>query len=208
MGNVLWMGCFEWLNNSLVVYMTLRLWFLVFSLIWFLSSFAKWTVSARAQSNENSQRDVPAVEDVALTMPATMNGNVLIAGNSPVTERSTPPTDNSPKRTRIASDAPLVVKTSQSSCSCVLWAHAKLGVSFSVGLAKNHPMNTKTPSVGDIVVTHESSAGWNTGHLAVVTAVQEKGIVVSEGNYVRCKETHGRFISFSSGLIRGYWRKT
>lgn len=89
--------------------------------------------------------------------------------------------------------------------SCVNYAHAVVGIKQPIGWARNQPINSKQPAVKSIVVTTESSVGTRSGHLAVVTEVKPDGIVVSEANYVRGKITHGRFIAFNSGKIRGYY---
>jgi hypothetical protein len=85
--------------------------------------------------------------------------------------------------------------------SCVNYAHAVVGIKQPIGLAKNQPMNSKTPTEGAIVVTNESSAG----HLAIITEVREDGIVLKEANYTHGKITEGRFLAFDSGRIRGYF---
>lgn len=98
-------------------------------------------------------------------------------------------------------------ETSNLASSCVNYAHAVLGIKQPIGWARNQPINSKEPVENSIVVTTESSVGTSSGHLAVVTEVKTDGIVVSEANYIRGKITHGRFIAFDSGLIRGYYHK-
>lgn len=59
------------------------------------------------------------------------------------------------------------------------------------------------PRVGSVVVTSESSAGTNTGHVAYIEDVRDGYIYVVESNYVRLTVSHGR-IPIGSPLIRGY----
>jgi hypothetical protein len=86
-------------------------------------------------------------------------------------------------------------------CSCVSFARWKTGINVgSIGVARNHPVNSHTPSVGAIVVTYESYAG----HLAVVTAVDGQYISVIEANHIHC-QVGTRTIRIDSPLIKGYY---
>lgn len=86
-------------------------------------------------------------------------------------------------------------------CSCVSFAKATSGINVGpIGMAKNHPINSQTPEIGEIVITNESPAG----HLAVVTAVDNSTITVSEANYIPCK-TDTRTLKKTSPVIRGYY---
>jgi len=86
-------------------------------------------------------------------------------------------------------------------CSCVLFARARSGINVGrIGLAKNHPINSREPKPGSIVVTKESSAG----HVAYVTAVTDTEIVIEEANYHRCQKGT-RTLSKTSSVIRGYF---
>lgn len=92
-------------------------------------------------------------------------------------------------------------------CSCVTTAKALSGINIgSIGAARNHPTNSKTPTVGAIVKTTESSWGANTGHLGVVTAVSDTAITIKDGNYWGCTLTQ-RTLPRDSRLIVGYYTR-
>lgn len=91
--------------------------------------------------------------------------------------------------------------TGYNPCSCVTYARWKSGINVgSIGFARNHPINSHIPQVGAIMVTSESAAG----HVAVVTAVNNTTLTVSEANYVRCKVS-SRTLAKDSAFIRGYY---
>ncbi len=85
-------------------------------------------------------------------------------------------------------------------CSCVYFAKAITGYNKTVGAARNWPINTKIPLVGEVVVTKESY----TGHVIVITAVRPGEIDIVEGNYLHCKATQ-RTLPLTDPLIKGYW---
>ena len=88
-------------------------------------------------------------------------------------------------------------------CSCVSYARWRSGIDVgSIGVARNHPVNSKTPSVGAIVVTYESGAG----HLAYVVNFDDQFIYLDEANYSKCSVTHNRALSINSRLIKGYFK--
>jgi hypothetical protein len=86
-------------------------------------------------------------------------------------------------------------------CSCVSYARWKSGINVGpIGKAKNHPIDSDTPTVGGLVITNESGAG----HLAVIKQVWAETIVVDESNYVPCKVS-SREIRRDSPSIIGYY---
>ena len=87
-------------------------------------------------------------------------------------------------------------------CSCVSYARYRTGINVgSIGVARNHPVNSQTPKVGAILITYESSAG----HASVVVGFDSEYVYVDEANYSRCKLTKGRAIRLNSKLIKGYY---
>jgi len=90
-------------------------------------------------------------------------------------------------------------------CSCVLFAKRLTGFTQSVGYAKNWPRNTETPQVGGVVITSESS-GYNTGHVAVISAIEGDTLTLQEANFERCKHT-SRKIKVDDKIILGYWHE-
>lgn len=121
--------------------------------------------------------------------------NALVTTASPLTVITPQPV----LKTRISKNNRYSVAS-----SCVEYAHQTLGIKQSIGYAKNQPINSKTPVENSIVVTTE---GKGTGHLAIVTKVEDSGIYVKESNYVSGRITSGRFIAFDSGKIKGYYTK-
>lgn len=86
-------------------------------------------------------------------------------------------------------------------CSCVSYAKWKSGINVgSIGAAKNHPINSKEPKVGGLVILRESAFG----HLAEVSQVWEETIVISESNHIPCK-TGTREINRNDNKIIGYY---
>lgn len=86
-------------------------------------------------------------------------------------------------------------------CSCVSYArwYSKINVG-SIGLAKNHPINSNRAKPGAIVITSES----HSGHVAVVLQVNGDEILITEANYKPCQVSQ-RTLSIYSPLIRGYY---
>ncbi len=94
-----------------------------------------------------------------------------------------------------------VTKRSGVACSCVMAARAITGINVGpIGYARNHPINSRKPRVGSIVVLR---SGW-TGHVAAVTAVHGNSITIKEGNWRPCQWTT-RTLSINSKIIRGYY---
>lgn len=85
-------------------------------------------------------------------------------------------------------------------CSCVLYAKTLTGYEKSIGLAKNWPINNQTPQIGAVVILNESYLG----HVAVVEAVFENTIVITEANYIPCK-VGSRELNKNDKNIRGYY---
>ncbi len=98
----------------------------------------------------------------------------------------------------VVDSAATAIKLYPYSGQCVPFARAITGIQIS-GAARSVPVTSRTPAVGSIVITYESSAG----HAAVVTAVHDDIIHVLEGNYF-----HGwaseRDIPIRSTAIKGY----
>lgn len=88
-------------------------------------------------------------------------------------------------------------------CSCVSYARWRSGINVgSIGVARNHPVNSQTPSIGAIAITYESSAG----HLSYIVDMDDTYIYVDEANYTRCRVTYRRAIPINSKLIKGYYK--
>lgn len=88
-------------------------------------------------------------------------------------------------------------------CSCVSYARYRSGINVgSIGVARNHPVNSQTPSIGAIVITYESKAG----HLSYIIDIDANYIYVDEANYSRCRVTYRRAIPINSPLIKGYYK--
>lgn len=83
-----------------------------------------------------------------------------------------------------------------------------MGVSFGVPRASLIPVTTKTPAVGAAILTYENSSGTRSGHVGVVTAVDEtkKTVTFVEANYVSCTVTV-RTLARNDSRIRGYWAR-
>lgn len=97
----------------------------------------------------------------------------------------------------------LAPPTGYDACSCVSYARWRSGINVgSIGQAKNHPINSQTPTVGALVITSESEAG----HLAVVSALDDMFIYLDEANYSSCRVTISRPLLRTSSLIKGYYQ--
>lgn len=93
--------------------------------------------------------------------------------------------------------------TNYNACSCVSYARWRSGINVgSIGVARNHPVNSQTPSIGAIAITYESSAG----HLSYIVDIDANYIYVDEANYSRCRVTYRRAIPINSKLIKGYYK--
>lgn len=94
-------------------------------------------------------------------------------------------------------------QTSLNLCSCVLYLEQKYGFNIgSIGQAKNWPINSQTPEVGEVVITSES----NLGHVAKIMDIREGNLILDESNYSKCQHTTGRKLPIDSPLIKGYWK--
>jgi len=97
------------------------------------------------------------------------------------------------------------IKPTNTNCWCVPWVKAQLGITESMGDAKDWKPNTQIPTIGAVVITRESSLG----HVGLVTDYDPaQGIItISEKNFVHCTVTHGRKLSVNNPTIVGYWVK-
>lgn len=87
-------------------------------------------------------------------------------------------------------------------CNCVSFARWKTGVNTgSIGVARNHPINSQIPKAGAIVVMDSK---YPSGHLAVVTEVADETISIIEANATPC-QVSSRTMSKSNKLILGYY---
>ena len=97
------------------------------------------------------------------------------------------------------------IKGVKEACSCVLFAKKLTGYNKSVGYAKNWPVNSKTPVVGGVVITNESSSGsYQTGHVAYILKIEGETMTLIEGNYKRCQKST-RTMNIDDKKIIGYW---
>lgn len=85
-------------------------------------------------------------------------------------------------------------------CSCVVYAKALTGYTAPVGAARNWPVNSLVPHVGDVVVMNIGPYG----HTAVITAVYDGKIDIVEANFLSCTVTH-RTLSAYDKDITGFW---
>ncbi|MGE0126670.1 MAG: CHAP domain-containing protein [Blastocatellales bacterium] len=92
--------------------------------------------------------------------------------------------------------------TAYNPCNCVAYVSWRThgNVVRGIGLARNHPINSKLPEVGAILITNESASG----HLAYVQEVARETITISEANYERCA-FGTRTIRQDSPVIIGYY---
>ncbi len=86
-------------------------------------------------------------------------------------------------------------------CSCVNYVKSRLGMTGSIGMARNWPTNSKEPHIGGVVVTYESGAG----HVALIIGLEGDNLVLDEANYSRCRHTSGRRLNKHSGVIKGFY---
>lgn len=86
-------------------------------------------------------------------------------------------------------------------CSCVGLAKELTGFNKVVGLAKNWPINSDTPTVGGVVITNENQ---KFGHVAFITKINYNTIVVVEANYQPCRFS-SRTMPINSDKIIGYY---
>lgn len=96
---------------------------------------------------------------------------------------------------------PIKPKPVQTNCQCVPYIKALLGITESIGAAKNWEPNTQIPTIGAVVITVESSLG----HVGLVTDIQDGYLIISEKNFTPCTVTHGRRLSVNSPVVIGYW---
>lgn len=85
-------------------------------------------------------------------------------------------------------------------CSCILYARA-LGVAIPNSTDAVDLKPNSVPVVGGLVLLTYSSG---ISHVAVITALLEGGVMVTEANYRRCKEGQ-RLISWKDPNLRGFW---
>lgn len=89
---------------------------------------------------------------------------------------------------------------SPNATNCVKYLESiGIDVPNGYGLAKNIPVSTKTPHVGAIMVSFESTAG----HVSVVREVRADTLVIEDGNYFSGYRTI-RIINRNSSLIKGF----
>lgn len=86
-------------------------------------------------------------------------------------------------------------------CSCVSYVRYITGINTgTIVYAKNHPVNSKIPTKGAIVVFYGGVAG----HLALVLEVYPDGsFLVTESNFIRC--TVGQRVITNFSNIKGYY---
>lgn len=102
----------------------------------------------------------------------------------------------------LAEHKPVVkIKQVKTNCQCVPYVKAQLGITESIGNAKDWKPNTQIPTIGAVVITRESSLG----HVGLVTDIQNGYLIISEKNYTPCTVTHGRWLSVNSPAVIGYW---
>ena len=80
------------------------------------------------------------------------------------------------------------------------WQFVKSQVIQGTGFAKNHPINSKIPTVGAVMISYEGY----TGHYAKVLAVFRDEFVVGEFNYKHGYYTE-RVIPNNYKLIKGFY---
>ena len=83
-------------------------------------------------------------------------------------------------------------------CSCVQYAKAVLGVTGTLGNAKDIIPTTASPSYGSLVITSDGG-----GHVGVVVSKSAETITITEANYDTCASS-SREIPLKSPKIKGY----
>jgi len=88
-------------------------------------------------------------------------------------------------------------------CSCVSYSRWRTGINVgSIGVAANHPVNSKTPSVGAIIVLHSKPDG----HLGAVESFTDTTVTFSDCNQdFKCK-CGTRTYSLTDSRIVGYYK--
>ena len=88
--------------------------------------------------------------------------------------------------------------------SCVCWVKAQLGLTESVGDARNWRIGTKLdyPVAGSVMVENIT----RNGHVSLVEKVDETNntIYIKEANYIPSKVSH-RIVNIDSKNIIGFW---
>jgi surface antigen len=140
------------------------------------------------KQQENEQATKP-------TKPKPTKPTPKVVAKTPTT--SPKPVKKAPTGVVVSTDG-----TITNLCSCVTFAKQRSGINVgSIGVARNHPINSQTPKVGGIVVLREGKVG----HVAVVIGVENGSIILDEANYVHCHRTTGRTLPLDSPDIRGYF---
>lgn len=84
-------------------------------------------------------------------------------------------------------------------CSCIKTARL-LGANIPMGTNASDLKPNSTPVVGGLVLLSYSKAH----HVAYIAELQEKGVLIREGNYKRCEYTE-RLIPYDYKYITGFW---
>lgn len=86
-------------------------------------------------------------------------------------------------------------------CSCTCYAKQQVGLTESIGSAKNWRPNSDTPVVGGVII----QSGGRDGHVALVLQVEPTRVYVREANYKPCQISE-RWLDLNSPNILGFWR--
>jgi hypothetical protein len=86
-------------------------------------------------------------------------------------------------------------------CSCVCQVKEWLGITDSIGSAKNWRPNSDTPVVGGVVI----QSGGKDGHVSWILKVEPTRVYVREANHKPCQISE-RWIDLSSSNIIGFWK--
>lgn len=88
-------------------------------------------------------------------------------------------------------------------CSCVSFARWKTGINVgSIGVAKNHPVNSNRPIVGAIIVLY----GGSTGHMGVVENFTDTIVTFNDCNNDYKCSCGIRTIDLTDKSIKGYYK--
>lgn len=87
-------------------------------------------------------------------------------------------------------------------CNCVSYVQFRTGgkAATGIGIARNHPINSRMCIVNAIIVTYESRQG----HVGIVADCDENEVTIDDYNFVHCGHTI-RKVPLNSSLIKGYY---
>jgi hypothetical protein len=104
-----------------------------------------------------------------------------------------------------ASDYPYIVAVNNLpwnkslSCNCVLFSKDYLGITETLGVAKNIKPTSTEPTIGSMILLNEGPLG----HVGVVLDIFDNEVWIVEANYKPCTITY-RALKTDDPRIKGY----